>query len=43
MSKIYKFSILQVTLFWLNFVGIVSVGTVFVTSIISSRVMTESP
>ena len=47
-SKIYKFSILQVTFSLLKFAGIVLVvivfiGTVFGTSIISSHVIMESP
>ena len=40
--KIQKFSILQDT-FLLKFVGAAFVGTVFVTSLISSRVITKSP
>ena len=48
-SKIEKFSILQITFFLLKFAGIVFVEIVFfvrivfVTSIISSHITTESP
>ena len=41
-SKIWKFSILQVNLFSLKFVGIVFVGVVFVTSLISSHLIAKS-